>query len=70
MSIQFHHYKELKECISEVECIKTEVYAKKKELIITEEVPTMTLDGFLLSITQIPNKIPHLPQNEEEVALQ
>jgi hypothetical protein len=46
MSILFHHYKELKECISEVESIKTKVYANNKELTIKEEEAPSTLDSY------------------------
>jgi hypothetical protein len=57
MSILFHHYKELKECISEVEQIQeastvTNDSSKKKERWLTkkEEVATtVTLDGFLFT---------------------
>jgi hypothetical protein len=57
ISILFHHYKELKECISEVEQIKeadrvTNNDSKKKERWLTEEeegVPTIvTLDGYFI----------------------
>jgi hypothetical protein len=37
MSILFHHYKELKECIAEVERIETKVYTKNRGLAIKEE---------------------------------
>ena len=51
MSILFHHYKELKKYISEVERIDTKVYTKNKGLTIKEEkakeeAPTPTLDGY------------------------
>ena len=59
MSILLYHYKELTECISEVERIEAKVNnSKKKEGWLTikkevlkeqeekEEVPTMTLDGY------------------------
>src|ERR671917_25018 len=36
-SILFHHYKELKECISEVEQIETRVNNKLRRLIVKEE---------------------------------
>jgi hypothetical protein len=71
MSILFHHYKELKECISDVERIEGKVNSsKKKELTkkeeekleYEEEIPT-TLDSYLRT-RQIPNniqlQIPHL----------
>jgi hypothetical protein len=53
MSILFHHCKELKECISEVERIKETGVSddsnssKNKELTIKEEVPT-NLDGYFI----------------------
>jgi hypothetical protein len=37
ISILFHHYKELKECISEVEQIETRVNNKLRRLIVKEE---------------------------------
>ena len=37
MSILFHQYKELKECISEVEQIETRVNNKLRRLIVKEE---------------------------------
>jgi hypothetical protein len=43
ISILFHHYKELNECISELERIEMKVYIKNKGLTIKEEekeVPT------------------------------
>lgn len=52
MSILFHHFKELKECISEVGRIETTGYTENKRLVIMdeeeeeEEVPS-TLDSFL-----------------------
>jgi hypothetical protein len=51
MSILFHHFKELKECISEVGRIETSGYTENKLLVIMdeeeeEEVPS-TLDSFL-----------------------
>jgi hypothetical protein len=48
MSILFHHYKELKECISEVELLEDRVNSSKKKewLTIKEEVPATTLDGY------------------------
>ena len=52
ISILFHHYKELKECISEVGRIETSGYTENKRLVIMdeeeeeEEVPS-TLDSFL-----------------------
>jgi hypothetical protein len=52
MSILFHHYKEMKECISEVERIETTVYTENKRVMVMmeedekEEVST-TLDNFL-----------------------
>ena len=52
MSILFHHFKELKECISEVGRIETSGYTENKRLGIMdeeeeeEEVPS-TLDSFL-----------------------
>jgi t-SNARE complex subunit (syntaxin) len=55
MSILFHHYKELKECISEVEQIESKVNSSTKRIGLTEreekqeeEVPA-TLDSFLSS---------------------
>jgi hypothetical protein len=57
ISILFHHYIELKECISEVEQIQeasriTNNGSKKKERWLTEEeeeVPTtVTLDGYFI----------------------
>jgi hypothetical protein len=52
MSILFHHYKELKECISEVEQIKEESRATDSnnyELMKKEEIrSTVTLDGYFI----------------------
>jgi hypothetical protein len=61
MSILFHHYKELKECISEVERIEEEAGratdSKKKEWLTEkeekqeekEEVPTtVNIDGYFI----------------------
>jgi hypothetical protein len=51
ISILFYHYKELKECISEVERIEAKVSSKKKEwlTIKEEEMPTtVTLDGYFI----------------------
>ena len=50
ISILFHHYKELKECISEVEQIEAGVSNKQRRLMTVkeEEVPT-TLDSYLIS---------------------
>jgi hypothetical protein len=58
MSILFHHYKELKECISEVERIEAKVSSNKKKEWFTikgeeekeerkEEMPTI-LDGYFI----------------------
>jgi hypothetical protein len=51
MSILFHHYKELKECISEVEGIEKarvgDNSSRNKELAIKEEEPT-TLDSYFI----------------------
>jgi len=52
MSILFHHYKELKECTSEVEEIeKARVTSSNKNMGLTkkEEVPTATLDSYFIS---------------------
>jgi hypothetical protein len=46
MSILFHHYKELNECIEEVEQIDARVNSKKKGLTKEKEQP-ITLDRFL-----------------------
>ena len=55
ISILFHHYKELKECISEIQQIQEASRAtdsKKKEwLTIKEEVPIDTLDGYFIQNT-------------------
>jgi hypothetical protein len=59
ISILFHHYKELKDCISEVERIEAKVDSSKKKEWLTkreeekleekeEEMPT-TLDSYLLN---------------------
>ena len=63
ISILFHHYKELKECISEVERIDARVNNIKKKEWSTmkkkeekkqqeeEEVPTTTLDSYFIRKT-------------------
>jgi hypothetical protein len=51
MSILLHHFKELTECIKEVERIEVKVNSKlrltKEEKKEVEEIPTTTSDGFL-----------------------
>jgi hypothetical protein len=55
ISILFHHYKELKKCISVVERIGTKVYTNNKELMIKEQeearttIITSTLDAYVIS---------------------
>ena len=57
MSILLYHYKQLTECISEVERIETRVNSKKKwsmkkkeeeEQEKEEEMPITTLDGYFI----------------------
>jgi hypothetical protein len=50
MSILLYHYKQITECISEVEQIETKVNSKKKRrlMIEEEEVPT-TLDSYFIN---------------------
>ena len=60
MSVLFHHHKELKECISEVERIEAKVNSKRKEWLTIkkggeekeqekEEKPTATtLDSYFI----------------------
>ncbi len=43
ISILFHHYKELKECISEVEQIEAKVNSKKKEWLTKKKKLKKTL---------------------------
>jgi hypothetical protein len=45
ISILFHHYKELKKCISKVELIENKVCTKNTGLTKEEEVPT-NLDSY------------------------
>jgi len=50
MSILFHHYKDLKECLSEVEQIESRVNSSKKKekwLMKKEEAPT-SLDNYFI----------------------
>jgi hypothetical protein len=51
MSILLHHFKELTECIKEVERIEVKVNSKlrltKEEKKEVQEIPTTTSDGFL-----------------------
>jgi hypothetical protein len=67
MSILLYDFKELTQCISEVERIEAIVNSKKKERLTIkeeeqqkqeekEEVPTTNLDGSLSGITQITKK--------------
>jgi len=57
MSILLYHYKELTECISEVERIEARVNNSKKKEWLTkkEEVPT-TLDSYFIKNNAITNK--------------
>src|SRR5215211_477395 len=57
MSILLYHYKELTECISEVERIEAQVNNSKKKEWLTkkEEVPT-TLDSYFIKNNAITNK--------------
>jgi hypothetical protein len=55
MSIVLYHYKQLTQCISEVERIEARVNSKKKEWLTKkkeegekEEVPTTTLDSYFI----------------------
>jgi hypothetical protein len=45
MSILFHHYRELKECIPEVEQIKARVNGKKEGLMRKEESKPVSQEG-------------------------
>ena len=61
MSVLFHHYKQLIECISEVERIEAKVNNSKKKEWLTkkeeerekEEVPTTTLDSYFIKISSM-----------------
>jgi hypothetical protein len=52
MSILLHHYKELRECISEVERIEARANdnssKKRSGLTIKEEILTTALDGYFI----------------------
>jgi hypothetical protein len=68
MSILLYHYKQLAECISEVERIETRVtnIKKRRGLTIKEEVPTTTttttLDSYFISNNNKIAKKHHNPQ--------
>ncbi|HZA48534.1 MAG TPA: hypothetical protein VE521_06390 [Nitrososphaera sp.] len=67
MSILLYHYKQLTECISEVERIETRVtnIKKRRGLTIKEEVPTTTtttLDSYFISNNNKIAKKHHNPQ--------
>jgi hypothetical protein len=49
ISILFHHYKELKECISEVEQIEATTKIQKKLRIVLKEEKTLSLDGYIVN---------------------
>lgn len=49
ISILFHHYKELRECISEVEQIEAKVNNKHRRLtVIEEEQEAPSLDSYII----------------------
>jgi hypothetical protein len=60
MSILFHHYKELKECVEQVEQIEARVnnskrkgLTKKEEKQKQKEIPIATLDSYFISNNKI-----------------
>jgi hypothetical protein len=49
ISILFHHYKELQECISEVEQIEATTKIQKKWRIDLKEEKVLSLDGYIVN---------------------
>ena len=58
ISILFHHYKELLQCISEVEQIEAKVINKHRRLkVIEEEQDTPSLDSYIIYYQQLNESI-------------